>query len=88
MNENYKKAKRLIKEGQSNVQDKLIEIMMDIKRDNFELTHSEVMDIFQSEIDKFIKHHKTDRAELPSQRILKDRMPIMKIPYGGKKKFD
>jgi hypothetical protein len=46
------------------------------------------MDIFQSEIDKFIKHHKTDRAELPSQRILKDRIPIMKIPYGGKKKFE
>jgi hypothetical protein len=92
MNENYIKAKKLIKEGFTSIQDKLIEAMMDIKRTNPDLTHKEVMDIFSSEVEKFVKFHSEDRTELPitqqknpSIRVLRDKMPIMKIPYGGKK---
>lgn len=89
MNENYKRAQRLIKEGFTSIQDKLAEAMLDIKKNNSELDHSEIMDLFQKEVDKFIKFHRDDRTELPSiqrDRILRDKMPIMKIPYGDKKR--
>lgn len=90
MTENYKRTQRLIKEGYMGTQDKFIEVMMEIKKSDPNLTHGEVMDLFQAEVDKFIKFHKNDRAELPkttnSNRVLKDRMPMMKIPYGDKRK--
>jgi len=98
MNENYRKAERLIKEGYSNVQDKLIEVMMDIKRSNPGISHPEVMDIFQKEVNKFLNYHKNDRMELPPfspkkdatvgnpGKVFRDKMPMMKIPYGNKNK--
>jgi len=93
---NYEKAKQLIKEGTTNTQDKLIDIMMDIKKNNSSLTHNEIIDLLKYEVDKFIKYHKEDRIELPKKNIssdniptksfnFKDVMPIMKIPYGTKK---
>ena len=91
MNENYIKAKKLIKEGYTTIQDKLIEAMMDIKKNNPDLTHKEIMELFNSEVEKFIKFHSEDRTELPitqqrnQSRVLRDKMPIMKIPYGDKK---
>ena len=91
MNENYIKTKKLIKEGFTTIQDKLIEAMMDIKRTNPDLTHKEVMEIFNGEVEKFVKFHSDDRTELPitqrnPTRVLRDKMPIMKIPYGDKTK--
>jgi hypothetical protein len=94
MNENYRKAQRLIREGYMGTQDKFIEVMMEIKKKNPDLSHGEIMDLFQSEVDKFIKFHRTDRSELPKSpktnsnniRVLKDRIPMMKIPYGDKRK--
>lgn len=91
MNENYKRAQRLIKEGRTNTQDKFIDVMMDIKNSNPKLTHSEIMDLFQDEVDRFIKYHSKDRMDLPSTpmkhvgRVFRDKMPMMKIPYGDKK---
>ena len=90
MNEKINKAKRLIKEGQMGTQDKFIEIMMEVKKKNPELTHDEVMELVQQEFNRFLDFHKNDRAGFPSVnkniRVLKDRMPMMKIPYGDKKK--
>jgi len=93
---NYEKAKQLIKEGTTNTQDKLIDIMMDIKKNNPSLIHTEVMDLLKYEVDKFIKYHKEDRIDLPKKDIsssdtstksfnFKDKIPMLKIPYGNKK---
>lgn len=89
MNEDFKKTQRLIKEGHSNVQDKLIEIMLELKRANQNLTHAEIMELFQAEVDKFISFHKMDRVELPAtpSRVFRDKIPIMNIPYGDKRKL-
>lgn len=89
MNENLNKAKRLIKEGKMGTQDKLVEIMMEIKSKNPNLNHIEVMDLMQSEFDRFLQFHKNDRVGLPSvkpPKVIRDRIPMMKIPYGDKKK--
>jgi len=90
MSENLNKAKQLIREGNMGTQDKFIEVMMEIKRKNPDLTHDEVMGLVQSEFDRFLKFHKNDRSTFPSVnknvKVIKDRMPIMKIPYGDKRK--
>ena len=80
------RVKQLIREGYTGIQDILVDAMMSIKRDNSELTHEEVMDLFQNEVDKFLQYHKKDRTNLPNVKVLKDKMPYMKIPYGNRKK--
>lgn len=83
------KIKQLIREGHTGIQDILVDAMMSLKRNNIDLTHEEVMDLFQNEVDKFLQYHRKDRTNLPSpnrQRVIKDKMPYMKIPYGNKKK--
>ena len=89
MNNRIEKIERLIKEGHVGIQDLLIDAMMSLKKNNPELKHNEIIDLFQKEVDKFLQFHKKDRLELPSQdrvRVLKDKMPYMKIPYGKKRK--
>lgn len=87
---NINKTKQLIREGKMGTQDKFIEIMMEIKRKNPGLTHEEVVDLVQSEFDRFLQFHKKDRTELPSTnkdvRVFRDKMPMMRIPYGKNKK--
>jgi len=87
---NLDKAKQLIREGSMGTQDKFTEIMMEVKRKNPELTHEEVMTLVQQEFDRFLQFHKNDRIGFPSvtknTKVLQDRIPVMKIPYGGKKK--
>jgi hypothetical protein len=87
INEGYKKAQRLIKEGASTIQDTLVELMVDIKKNHPDLVHREVMDLFKAEVEKFLQFHDIDRIELPrkSHRLTGDKFPVMKVPYGGKK---
>jgi len=89
MTEDYKKAQRLIREGNSNIQDNLIEVMVSLKKDNPNLTHNQVMDLFKSEVKKFLNFHDVDRVELPRKghKLSGDKFPVMKIPYGGKNKI-
>ena len=87
------KNNRLINEWNTNIQDLLIDAMISIKKNNPNLTHSQVMDEFQMEVDKFMKYHRNDRTELPKpikpakrpSLRHKDVIPMMKIPYGGNK---
>lgn len=87
ISENYKKAQRLIKEGHTNLQDTFVELMITLKKTHPELTHKEVMDLFKTEVEKFIKFHDTDRMELPKkgEPPYRDKFPMMKVPYGGKR---
>lgn len=89
INENYRKAQRLIKEGSSNIQDSLIEIMVSLKESNPDLTHNQIIDLFKSEVQKFLGFHDIDRVELPrkTHKLTGDKFPVMKIPYGGKNKI-
>ena len=90
---NLEKAKRLIKEGYTTVQDNLMDAMLSVKKTNPNLSHNEVMSILQGEFDRFIKRH-SDRMDLPkkpseelgSGKILRDKMPLRSIPYGSKRK--
>lgn len=87
---NIDKAKKLIREGKMGTQDKFTEIMMEVKRKNPDLTHEEIIDLVQSEFERFLQFHKKDRVELPSTnkdtRVFRDKMSMMRIPYGKNKK--
>ena len=87
MNENYNKAKKLIREGRGDVQTNFTDAMIDLKKGHPNLSHSEIMDLLKSEFDRFLKLH-TDRVDLPKLKgaTRKDFMPTRIIPYGGKKK--
>lgn len=90
MNSNLNKAKKLIREGNLGTQDKFTEIMMEVKRKNPKLSHDEIMELVQFEFNRFLQFHKDDRSQFPSVgknvRVIKDRIPMLKVPYGDKKK--
>lgn len=90
---NIETAKRLIREGYTNVHENLTDAMISIKKSNPNLSHSEVMSLLKFEFDKFIKRHsdREDNVKLPSEedtknKIFRDTIPLRSIPYGGKRK--
>lgn len=91
--DNLEKTKRLIREGQTSVQDNLMDAMLSVKKNNPDLSHGDIMSVLKNEFDKFIKYHsgKMDLPKKPSEevgnpRVLRDKIPLRSIPYGGKRK--
>jgi hypothetical protein len=89
--DNFNKTKRLLREGFGDVQTSFTDAMIDIKKNNPNLTHTEVMELLKTEFDRFFKLH-TDRMDFPKipgnlkDTKFRDYMPTRTIPYGQKKK--
>jgi len=83
---NIEKTKKLIKEGYTNIQDNFTSAMINVKKNNPDLSHVEIMDLLQTEFDRFMKFHK-EKLELPNIKSrFKDKIPVRAIAYGNKRK--
>ena len=93
--------KKLIKEGRLRIQDKFIDMLMEIKSVNPDLNNDEIMDTIKSEFDRFKDYHTKDDIKEPIEKkekdyldtdnpnnkrgVFYDKMPTRKIAYNKKR---
>jgi len=92
--------KKLIREGKLSIQDKFIDMLLEIKSENPELNNDEIMDTIKQEFDRFKDFHTKDDIKKtldkkekdyqindnPNNKkgVFYDKIPTRVIPYGKK----